>query len=242
MTGAAAPGAQTPRPELGASAAFAVDGRLWAVLKEEGRVVARHSDDLCRSWSAPLPVSPPGEPVQAGGEGRPKLAVAASGEIYVTWTSPLAEPCIGGIRFARSHHGPAPARDGDGTLHAVWFTQGPGREGVWYGRLREGGVGGARRVGGDAAAHADLAASGTRLAVAWKEYDGQRTALRALTSADGGRSWISPLGPPAARRAARNSATGAAGSVPIPASASCWSPPIPPLTIPRPRGCSQGTT
>lgn len=319
-----------PRVELGASAALDSSGALWAVNKEGGRVVARQSKDLGRTWSPPRPVSPEGEPVAADGEARPKIAAGRGGELYVSWTRPLSKPYTGEIRFSRSldggntfsapitvhadrqeithrfdalavgrdgrvlvawvdkrdleaakaaqaeyrgaaiyyavsddrgasfagdsrladhsceccrialqpesdggflvlwrhvfapdirdhalarvdargragtlrratfddwhldacpHHGPSLAADGRGRLHAVWFTQAPGREGVHYGRLVEGGIEGRRRLGGDAAAHADIAAQGERVAIAWKEFDGERTRLRGLLSRDGGESW-----------------------------------------------------
>ena len=90
------------------------------------------------------------------------------------------------------HHGPSLAADALGRLHAVWFTQGEKRAGVFYGRLRmagEGGVDALRRVGGVSAAHADLAVSRQRVAVVWKEFDGTRSRLRAMISSDGGDSW-----------------------------------------------------
>ena len=87
------------------------------------------------------------------------------------------------------HHGPSLAADTDGSLHAVWFTQAPGKAGVFYGRLHNGGVGAQRRVGGETAAHADLAIIGHRVAVAWKEFDGERSQLRAMLSENGGDSW-----------------------------------------------------
>jgi hypothetical protein len=90
------------------------------------------------------------------------------------------------------HHGPSLAADAEGKLHAVWFTQGAKRSGVFYGRLRTEGAGGVdalRRVGGEAAAHADLAVSGKRIVVVWKEFDGARSRLRAIVSDDGGDSW-----------------------------------------------------
>jgi hypothetical protein len=87
------------------------------------------------------------------------------------------------------HHGPSLVALEDGALQAVWFTRGPQREGVHTGRLGPGGPSRVRKVGGAAAAHADLAAAGSRLALAWKEFDGERTRLRALLSADGGESW-----------------------------------------------------
>ena len=87
------------------------------------------------------------------------------------------------------HHGPSLAADASGRLHAVWFTQGSIRTGVFYGRLRDGGVDAQRRVGGETAEHADLAVNGQRVAVAWKEFDGKRSQLRAMISEDGGDSW-----------------------------------------------------
>jgi hypothetical protein len=39
------------------------------------------------------------------GDARPKLALGAGGEIYVTWTRPLAKPYTGEIRLARSVDG-----------------------------------------------------------------------------------------------------------------------------------------
>lgn len=87
------------------------------------------------------------------------------------------------------HHGPSLAEDADGILHAVWFTQAPGRSGVFYGRLRDGAVEGQRQVGGDTAEHADLAVTGRRVAMAWKEFDGERSQLRAMVSESGGKTW-----------------------------------------------------
>lgn len=87
------------------------------------------------------------------------------------------------------HHGPSLAEDGRGRLHAVWFTQGMRGSGVFYGRLGEQGMEAVQRVGDAAAAHADLAADGERLAIAWKAFDGTRTRLRARRSDDGGEHW-----------------------------------------------------
>jgi len=87
------------------------------------------------------------------------------------------------------HHGPSLARDAAGQVHAVWFTGAADKAGVFYGRMRKGGVDGQRRIGGAAAEHADLAAAGNRIAVAWKEFDGERSRLRAMRSDDAGATW-----------------------------------------------------
>lgn len=319
-----------PRDGLGASVAIDQAGRLFAVRREEGRLVLQRSSDRGRTWDAPRAVTAVPEMAEADSDSRPKVALGPEGEVYVTWTHPLSKPFTGEIRFARSLDGgvtfstprtvnadglevghrfdalavdasgrvvvawldkrdveaarargeryagaamyvvrsedrgatfgperkvadhaceccriairpladggvallwrhvfepgirdhalavlgadgvPSPVRRAtfddwaidacphqgpslvaiEGALQAVWFTRGPQREGVFTGRLGAGGgVTRLRQVGGPAAAHADLAAVGRRLAVAWKEFDGERTRLRALVSGDAGETW-----------------------------------------------------
>lgn len=92
-------------PALGASAAFASNGRLWLVTAHDGHVWLRHSDDFGKHLSKPVAVNKKAEPVSAEGENRPKIALGPKGQIYVSWTSPLAKPYTGRIRFARSLDG-----------------------------------------------------------------------------------------------------------------------------------------
>ncbi|MBI2308143.1 MAG: exo-alpha-sialidase [Rhodocyclales bacterium] len=90
------------------------------------------------------------------------------------------------------HHGPSLAVDAAGRRHAVWFNQIDGEGQVSYGWLPQGddtAVAGQRRVGGAGAAHADLALSGARVGIVWKEFDGEKTRLRAELSADGGETF-----------------------------------------------------
>jgi len=84
------------------------------------------------------------------------------------------------------HHGPSLAVAPDGTRHAVWFNEKDGEGRVFYGRLAGGRTEGQRAIGGDRAAHADIAISGRRIAIVWKEFDGERTRLRGELSDDGG--------------------------------------------------------
>jgi hypothetical protein len=74
-------------------------------------------------------------------------------------------------------------------LHGVWFDLGPEHPGAVYGRLGSEGVEGLRRIGGERAEHSDLAISGHRVAIAWKEFDGEKVRLRAMLSHDDGKSW-----------------------------------------------------
>jgi hypothetical protein len=318
------------RNELGSTAAFDAKGVLWAVYKDSGHVLLRHSSDHGRNWSAPVRVNKTAEPIEAGGDARPKLAFGPTGEIYVTWTQPLGKPYTGFIRLARSvdqgrtftapitvhanrqeithrfdsitvtrdgrvfvvwvdkrdgeaaratktpyegaalyfavsddrgatfrgdyklaehsceccriallpqdngsvvalwrhvfpsnvrdhavatiypdghtegfrratfdnwvidacpHHGPSLAVDAGGRLHAVWFDLGPEQSGAFYGVLREGGVDHLRRIGGETAEHPDLAIAGRMMAIAWKEFDGEKSQLKVMRSDDEGVTW-----------------------------------------------------
>lgn len=90
------------------------------------------------------------------------------------------------------HHGPSLVVDDKGVRHAVWFNQKDGEGRVFYGRPEisaKNEIEGQRPVGGPRAAHADMAAAGGKLAIAWKEFDGERTQLRAMVSGDGGHSF-----------------------------------------------------
>ncbi|CAL94772.1 conserved hypothetical secreted protein [Azoarcus olearius] len=88
------------------------------------------------------------------------------------------------------HHGPSLAIAGDGTRHAVWFNAREGEPRVFYGRLTGDAVEGQRSVGGERAAHADIAVAGRDVvAIVWKEFDGTRTQLRVELSTDGGRQF-----------------------------------------------------
>ncbi|PKO87185.1 MAG: hypothetical protein CVU16_16105 [Betaproteobacteria bacterium HGW-Betaproteobacteria-10] len=91
------------------------------------------------------------------------------------------------------HHGPSLVVDGQGVRHAVWFNQKDGAGRVHYGRLTAQGselqVEGQLTVGGPRAAHADLGSAGGKLAIAWKEFDGERTQLHSIRSEDGGKTF-----------------------------------------------------
>lgn len=82
------------------------------------------------------------------------------------------------------HHGPSLAFDGKGRRHQAWFSAAGDDGGVFYssnGQLM--------RLGGPQAEHAEVAAAGQRVAVAWKEFDGTATVIHAQSSPDGGASW-----------------------------------------------------
>ena len=83
------------------TAAFAPDGRLWAVWVDPSGVYAGSSRDLGRTFAPPVRVSSDGESIDANGEARPKLALGPRGEVYVSYTRKGQSPFTGDIRFAR---------------------------------------------------------------------------------------------------------------------------------------------
>jgi hypothetical protein len=83
------------------------------------------------------------------------------------------------------HHGPSLAFTSDGARHAVWFNHVNGEGRVSYGRLTQDGPINIRELPAGAA-HADIAAVGRRIAIAWRRFDGERTSVQTWLSADAG--------------------------------------------------------
>ena len=92
--------------DLGTAAAFDKDGRLWVVTKEtentDQYVVLQSSADMGKTWTPGQRIQKTPEPVAASGEARPHIAVGKKGELYISYTSTIARPHIGHIRFVRS--------------------------------------------------------------------------------------------------------------------------------------------
>lgn len=89
------------------------------------------------------------------------------------------------------HHGPSVAFGPDGTRHQVWFNGKDGIDGgVLYAATNAAGVlGKPVSLGTAQASHADVAALGKNVAIVWKQFDGQSTAIHARLSDDGGATW-----------------------------------------------------
>lgn len=332
--GGAEPGknAAPARAALATGAAFDRQGRLWVAATDAGtQIVLRWTGDAGQTWSAPRQVLRVPEPVEANGEGRPKLAFGPAGQLYLSYTSPLGKPHTGNIRFVRSqdggtsfsdpvtlqsdraltghrfdslivdragrvfvawvdkrnldaaraagrpyrgaavyftvsvndgatflpdarvadhaceccrialsldadgrvvamwrhvfepnirdhalavlhpsgragelvrastdqwkidacpHHGPALAFDAKGRRHQLWFNGAEEGGGLLYGAANaQGKQGRPQQIGGPQAAHGEVAASGKRLFIVWKEYDGSATRILARVSGDAGQSW-----------------------------------------------------
>ena len=94
------------------------------------------------------------------------------------------------------HHGPGLALASDDGFHAVWF--GMRKQGaddvaaVRYARLKPDGspvLASVRPLPDDRAEHADVLASGERVALVWRSVDGARSTLKAWLSTDGGQTF-----------------------------------------------------
>lgn len=104
------------------------------------------------------------------------------------------------------HHGGGIAADGRGNLHIVWFTNGMNRQGIFYRRLAGADFSSQGHLTGVAAlsppmslgqsqhqpGHPAVVASGDRILLAWREFDGERYSVWAMLSPDAGTHWGAP--------------------------------------------------
>ena len=96
-----------PSPAHGAfpSGAFDDSGILWVTWVEGEHVVVASSPDQGRSFRPAVRVTREPEDIDANGDARPKVAIGATGEVYIAWTRRGTRPFTGDIRFARSVDG-----------------------------------------------------------------------------------------------------------------------------------------
>jgi hypothetical protein len=95
------------------------------------------------------------------------------------------------------HAGPSLAVSPDGVYHVAWYTSGSARKGLFYASSADGGrtfsapmpIGQADRNPSEPY----LIATGDRLWLAWKEFDGNKTTVPLMKSGDGGRTWSPPI-------------------------------------------------
>lgn len=93
------------------------------------------------------------------------------------------------------HHGGGIAADGHGVLHLVWFTQGKTRQGLFYKRIDGQTESPVMALGNPAAqaGHPGVAAAGSTVVLAWREFNGRAYVVQAMRSDDGGASWTPPM-------------------------------------------------
>lgn len=94
-------------------------------------------------------------------------------------------------------HGPALSIDAGGRYHVAWFTLGIERRGLFYAYSDDNGpitsvpvqLGNQNALPG----HADVLADQDRVALVWKEFDGQQTSVVGMISPDRGQSWSAAM-------------------------------------------------
>ena len=94
------------------------------------------------------------------------------------------------------HHGPSLSIAPDGTYHATWFSNAPERHGLFYAHSADQGktFSTPLNFGNFEAqpAHPYVLSLGSRVYLAWKEFDGESTGIFGMHSGDGGKSWSAP--------------------------------------------------
>lgn len=87
------------------SAAMDAKGRLWVTFVQDRHVYVSYSDDEGDTYFTPVQVNAIAEDTEYNGENRPKIIIADSGEILLSWTTKTSSNFTGEIRFTRSSDG-----------------------------------------------------------------------------------------------------------------------------------------
>jgi hypothetical protein len=94
------------------------------------------------------------------------------------------------------HQGPSLSISPDGTYHLVWYTNGKVRKGLFYAQSHDGGKTFSQPIPigqyDKAPSRPYVIAGAKGTAVVWKEFDGKKTSVNLITSADNGKTWSRP--------------------------------------------------
>ena len=94
------------------------------------------------------------------------------------------------------HHGPSLSIAQDGIYHAAWFSNAPQQRGLFYAYSADQGKTFSSPLSfGNIEAQPSrpyVLSLGSRVYLAWKEFDGESTSILGMESADGGKSWSAP--------------------------------------------------
>ncbi|MDI1231159.1 MAG: sialidase family protein [Methylobacter sp.] len=92
------------------------------------------------------------------------------------------------------HHGPGLSIADSGVYHAVWFSNSPTNQGLFYAYSTDSGRHFSTPVnfGKEGAGHPHVLALGSRVNVVWQEFDGTHNVIKLIKSADDGKSWSMP--------------------------------------------------
>ncbi len=74
------------------SATFGKEGRLWRVVPEKNNIYVDFSDDLGKTFNAPIRVNREEQKIKVSGENRPGILVDNSGSVFVIYTAEANQP------------------------------------------------------------------------------------------------------------------------------------------------------
>jgi hypothetical protein len=92
------------------------------------------------------------------------------------------------------HHGPAVAIADSGIYHAVWFSNAPTKQGLFYGYSTDQGKNFSESInfGKEGASHPYVLALNKQVFVTWQEFDGKTNSALVMKSTDEGKTWAKP--------------------------------------------------
>lgn len=92
------------------------------------------------------------------------------------------------------HHGPAITVADSGVYHAVWFSNAPTKQGLFYGYSTDAGhhFSEAINFGKEGASHPYVLALHKQVFITWQEFDGKNNRALVMKSNDEGKTWSTP--------------------------------------------------
>jgi hypothetical protein len=178
-------------------------GLFFASSKDGGATYSETrlaSDNTCECCRLGLAFAGPGHPVVVF---RNIFEGGVRDHAVMTFTDPATPGEVRRVSHdewqiaACPHHGPSLSISSAGTYHATWYTNGKARKGLFYARSQDEG-----RTFSDPLPLGRADRNPTRpyvlagphaTTMVWKEFDGEKTAVNAMTSHDEGKSWSKPV-------------------------------------------------
>ena len=92
------------------------------------------------------------------------------------------------------HHGPGLSISATGIYHAVWFSNSPSNQGLFYAYSTDAGQHFSKQLnfGKEGASHPHVLAIGARINIVWQEFDGTHNIIKRIKSINDGKSWSQP--------------------------------------------------
>jgi hypothetical protein len=178
-------------------------GLFFASSKDGGAVYTEAqlaTDNTCECCRLGLAFAGPGRPVVVF---RNIFEGGVRDHAVMTFANPSAPGEVRRVSkddwqiSACPHHGPSISISAAGAYHVTWYTNGKARKGLFYARSEDEGRTFSEPV---AIGRADrnptrpyVLAGPRGTTMVWKDFDGEKTTVNAMTSHDDGKSWSKPV-------------------------------------------------